>query len=108
VALGHLNRALELDPNFAKAYSLRAHIHYLRRNYPGALEDADRTIALEPHLGAHYYNRGYFREFLKDYGGALSDFRRARELAIEQEDDDLVDATDHHIPDLERWLTGIE
>ena len=103
-----LNQIIEHNLQFARAYNLRAHIRYLRRDYLGAIEDANHAIDLEPLVGAYYYNRGYYREYLKNFAGALGDFRHAREFGIEQGDDDLVDAADHHIPDLERWLANGE
>jgi hypothetical protein len=57
-------------------------------------------------LSSYKNKRRYNIEELKDFAGALGDFCHARELGIEQEDNDLVDAADHHIPDLERWLAN--
>src|SRR5262249_53996012 len=108
LAFALLNQLIEHNPQFARAYNLRAHIRYLRRDDLGAIEDANDAIDRAPHVGAYYYNRGSYREYLKDFAGALGDFRHARELGIEQGDDDLVEAADHHIPDLERWLANSE
>jgi tetratricopeptide (TPR) repeat protein len=92
-----LAKSIEADENPARAYNLRWHIHYLRRDYAAAARDLDQAIAIEPGTRHAYYNRGVLRHHLGDYERALSDFYTAVKLAKASGDDDLVDAVEHHI-----------
>lgn len=47
-ALKYADRTVELDPNRAEGYSLRASAKYQLRDYPGAYADARRALELDP------------------------------------------------------------
>jgi tetratricopeptide (TPR) repeat protein len=52
-ALGHIGRAIEIDPRFAEAYNQRAIIHYLQERYDASIEDCRRAVEYMPlHFGA--------------------------------------------------------
>ena len=82
-ALMEYNRAIELEPENAATYALRAQL-YLNMDQPdiqGALADISKAIALEPDNSGHYYFRAQFFLQQQDRDAALKDINRA--LAIE-------------------------
>ena len=79
-AIGDLNRAVELAPDFAPAYQNRGNAWYARGNFGQALADYDKTIALDPTSASPYINRAAVRRDLGYREGALEDYARAVEL----------------------------
>jgi len=91
-AVEAFSRAVELDPDYAEAYSYLAMAEsFAAENHSGAPEAAagrrramaaaQRAVALDPQLGAAYAARGYLRaQYDWDWGGALSDLRSAVQL----------------------------
>lgn len=94
-AVKHFDKALELDREFALAYSGRANALTLvgtlgvnkdsaaiRRVFAEALADADRGVALAPELGITHAARGWvlINGFL-DFAGAMAELLQARALA---------------------------
>ncbi|MBP8098548.1 MAG: hypothetical protein KAY03_04450 [Arenimonas sp.] len=89
-ALAHFERAIELDPGYAAAYSSASMTLALLSSYGGELdsdETARRTryiekaLQLDPGLGEAYATRASLREQQQDVKGAEEDYRRATELA---------------------------
>lgn len=74
------SKAIELDPNFAEAYSNRGYAKYLLGEEKNALQDYDKAIELNPNLSEAYNNRGNAKESLGDENGALEDYDKAIEL----------------------------
>ena len=71
-AMHHLNRAIEINPNFIDAYLDRAHLH---SNFDNAIADYDRAIELDPtRLDIHGFKanvhsrKGEHLEAIKIYG----------------------------------------
>ena len=56
-AIGDLNHAIELAPDFAPAYQNRGNAWYARGNFGQALADYDKTIELDPNSPSPYVNR---------------------------------------------------
>jgi tetratricopeptide (TPR) repeat protein len=85
--LSDYDRAIELDPNHALAYSNRGNIKKDNlQDYQGALSDYDRALSLNPHDAVTYYNRALLKNIKQDYQGSLSDYDRAIELADDDAD----------------------
>ena len=91
-AVGLVNGAIALDPNFAQAHSRKAFIVSMlaaiyalsreesARNYRVALESVQRALAIEPRLANAYATRGsIFRDNL-DMRRAMADLERADAL----------------------------
>jgi tetratricopeptide (TPR) repeat protein len=78
-SLSDLDRAITLNPQFAKAYNNRGNLKYEKLNdLQGALADFDRAIAINPQYAVAYNNRGNLKnERLNDIQGALSDYNQA-------------------------------
>ncbi|WOB67345.1 trypsin-like peptidase domain-containing protein [Microcystis aeruginosa] len=80
LALDDHNKAIELNPNYAMAYSVRA-LHYSsQQKYDLALDDYNKAIEINPNYAEAYVNRGvlYFEQ--KKYELALSDYNKAIEI----------------------------
>lgn len=48
-ALDDFTRLAEYCPLYAEGFNQRAFVHFLREDYPRALEDLDAALALQPH-----------------------------------------------------------
>jgi tetratricopeptide (TPR) repeat protein len=85
--LSNYDRAIELDPNHALAYSNRGNIKKdCLQDYQGALGDYDRAILLHPHDPVTYYNRALLKNIKQDYQGSFADYNRAIELCPDDAD----------------------
>ena len=83
-AIGDLNRAIELLPDFAYAYYNRANLYCLSGMLSEALEDYTHAIDLNPLFGEAYYNRGLIQIYLKDTHKGCLDMSKAGELGIKE------------------------
>ena len=68
-AIEDLNKALELDPKNAKAYSRRGVAKLMLDDLKGAMTDLDKGIELNPNDAVSYINRGSAKVKLGDYKG---------------------------------------
>lgn len=84
--------------------SLRWHIYYLRAKYDLALNDLNKLIELNPLNRSVFYNRGFLKQHCRDYATALLDFEEVIRLTLRWQDDDLIDAVEHHIIELKEKL----
>jgi tetratricopeptide (TPR) repeat protein len=75
LALTAYNRAIDFDPDYAKAHNYRGSFRYAQLgDIQGALTDFDRAIDLDPDYAVAYANRGLLKyERLGDITGALAD-----------------------------------
>jgi tetratricopeptide (TPR) repeat protein len=79
-ALVGYNKAIELNPNFAAAYSNRGLVKKAKGDFDGAMADFDKAIELKPDLAAAYTNRGDTKRVKGDLDSAMTDYDRAIEL----------------------------
>ena len=81
-AIVELDRAIELKPDYAIAYDLRALIKYQNlKDFPGALTDFNRALGINPSLANSYYNRGLLKyRNLQDRAGGIADMQEAAKL----------------------------
>ncbi len=77
-----MQRAVELDPEFASAWKAIATSFVLQQRCPDAKEALDRYIELRPDDPGGYYNRGGCRYRGGDREGALEDGQKACELGM--------------------------
>lgn len=75
-ARNDLSKAIELNPNAANAYVMRADIamHEIEPDFATALADLDEAIKLLPRNTGLFINRAYLRYMLDDYFGAMADY----------------------------------
>jgi tetratricopeptide (TPR) repeat protein len=79
-AIADLSRALELDPNSARAVYRRGAVKLQKGDYDGAIGDLSRAIELSPSTADFYSDRGLAKLRKRDNDGAIADFTRASEL----------------------------
>jgi tetratricopeptide (TPR) repeat protein len=81
-AVADYDRAILIDPNYAKAYSYRGFVKAGQlQDYRGGLTDLNRAIQLDPKLADAYMNRGQLKEqALHDVRGGLADYNLAIKL----------------------------
>ncbi len=80
-----LNKSIELNPNYAVAYNLRAYCYYESKLYDLSLADCNKAIELNPIKDKHIYflNRANTYYCLKRYQEAIEDYQKAIEFAPE-------------------------
>src|SRR5688572_31888526 len=76
-ALLNLNKALEIDPNFAPAYYLRGNIKDNFEDRHGAMKDYNTSVEKNSKFADAFYARGNVKMKLQDYYGAIADYTSA-------------------------------
>ncbi len=79
--LADLERAISIDSQNARLYSVRGNAKSGLGDNQGAIQDYNRALALEPNFAKAYNNRGTSKSDLGDNQGAIEDYNRA--LAID-------------------------
>ena len=70
-AIGNINKALELDQNFAQAYSNKGFIYSTQGKYSLAIENLNKAIELNSNDSTDYYNLTEAYIFNKQFDKAL-------------------------------------
>ena len=73
-------KAIELDPNFALAYSNRGWVYIKLGQYEQAIADCTKAIELDSSLAFAYNSRGWAYTELGQYEQAIADYNKAIEL----------------------------
>jgi tetratricopeptide (TPR) repeat protein len=80
-AISDYNKAIELNPRFAKAYVVRGYAYERGKDqYDKAISDYNKAIDLSPNDASAYENRGLAYYLKRDYDKAISDYNKAIEL----------------------------
>ncbi len=80
-ALAMMNRAIELNPGYARAFNARGYVHLRLTNYPQAMADFTEALRLDPTYANAYHNRSVTRKLVGEVAGAASDARNAKKHA---------------------------
>lgn len=86
-ALVNLNKAIEIDPNYASAYYLRGNIKDKFEDRHGSMKDYNLAVEKNPKFSDAFFARGNVKMKLQDYYGAVDDYTAA--IAINE---NFVDA----------------
>ena len=81
-AISDFTRAIEIDPNIAKYFSLRGRALAALEDYYAAISDFTRAIEIDPDE-YDYLVRGNAKYELGDYWEAISDYNKALEIDSE-------------------------
>ncbi|MEE0857629.1 MAG: tetratricopeptide repeat protein [Ruminococcus sp.] len=79
-AIEYYGKAIELNPEYAEAYTNRGNAYGLLNEYDKAIDDYSKAIELNPELAEAYNNRGTVYEDLKKYDKAREDYNKAIKL----------------------------
>lgn len=79
-ALQEIERALQTEPRFAQAYSMRALIRLAEKDASGAAEDSEMAVALDPNDAQGFLALGASLNSLREFPRAEAALRRARGL----------------------------
>ena len=79
-AIAYLNKAIEINPRYAKAYSYRGSAYAGKGHYDKAISDCNKAIAINPRDAHAYGYRGIVHFNKGQYDKAISDFNKAIEI----------------------------
>jgi Flp pilus assembly protein TadD len=80
-ALAMMNRAIEINPRYARAYNARGYVQLRLTNYSQALADFTEAIRLDPTYANAYHNRAVTRKLVGEMEGAKADERNAKKYS---------------------------
>jgi tetratricopeptide (TPR) repeat protein len=79
-AIADFDKAIEINPKFAKAFCFRGSAKYLSGDVKGAIADFDNAIKLDSKDNLSYYRRGLAKYDIGDKNGARLDLEKADKL----------------------------
>ena len=79
-AIADYDKAIQLKPDLADAYSNRGNAKGRLERYEDAITDFDKAIQLEPDMAEAYSNRGNAKGGLGRYEDAIIDYDKAIQL----------------------------
>lgn len=80
-SLYYYTKAIEVDPNYERAYYFRALLQFnFDNNYYGAISDLSRAIELNPNDNDYFSLRAFSKQSLNDYKSAIDDYTKAISL----------------------------
>jgi tetratricopeptide (TPR) repeat protein len=79
-AIALYTQAIELNPNYAKAYHSRGLAYYKLEDYQNAIHDFFQAIYIDPNYASAYRYRGIAYHDLGDYQKAIADYDKAIKL----------------------------
>ena len=83
-------KVIQLDPNKAEAYLLRAMIKVYKKEFTDdAVADLNKAIQLDPNLAKAYYNLGVISFVRNDHEGACNYWKKAADMGLSQAKDYL-------------------
>ncbi len=82
-SISEYTKAIELKPDYAKAYSSRGSSKNLLKDYNGSILNFAKAIELKPDFAGAYVFRGEAKINLKQKESACLDFSKASELGNE-------------------------
>jgi len=79
-AIPDFTKAIEIDPNDVKAYSMRGACYTKQNNYAQAIADYTKAIEINPNLAPIYEGRGFAYGKQGNYNQAIVDCNKAIEI----------------------------
>lgn len=81
-ALKDYDKAIELDPQFSKAYNNRGKAHFALGNYQQAIIDMKRSVEIDPLYARAYYNLSLAYSKLGHADEASANYKKAESLGF--------------------------
>jgi tetratricopeptide (TPR) repeat protein len=80
-AIAYFDKAIEINPRFAKAYYIRGRAYYYKGWYDKAIADFTKAIEINPYYTEAYNSRGHIkRRKYNNFDGAIADYTMVLEL----------------------------
>ena len=79
-AIADHDKAIELNPQDARAYNNRGTAKNNMGDHEGAIADYDKAIAINSQYAEAYSNRGTAKDKMGDHEGAIADYDKAMEI----------------------------
>jgi tetratricopeptide (TPR) repeat protein len=86
LSIADYTSAIELDPQYAKAYNNRGNAYASLGDLVKAVADYDQALELDESLDLTYYNRGAIQYHLGNYEAAIVDLETYLEMVPDAED----------------------
>jgi tetratricopeptide (TPR) repeat protein len=83
LAIADFNKALEINPKDADAYSNRGSVRREKRQYDQAISDLNKALEINPNFDMAYYQRGRVYYLKGEYNKSWSDIKRAQDLGFQ-------------------------
>jgi tetratricopeptide (TPR) repeat protein len=80
-AMKAFDKAIEIEPNYARAYAGRGAIYNDWEKYPQAVKESEQAVKIDPNLAWGFNVRGWAHLGLLNYQKAIEDLNKAIELA---------------------------
>ena len=85
-AILDFNKAIELNPEYVRAYYERGRTQARLGNYDGAIASCTQALEMDPDDADAYYGRGTIKARLGNYAEAIIDLDKAIELDVQHAD----------------------
>ena len=104
-AILDLNKAIELDSNYANAHVARGFAYNRKGEYDKAILDLNKAIELDPNHAIDYYSRGIAWLYLREWEEARSNLTTAKNMGM-----DIIKRFHDDYPGIENFVqtTGIQ
>ena len=79
-AIAYFNKAIEINPRYAKAYNIRGIAYYSKDQIDKAIADFNKAIEIDPKDSSPYNNRGVAYLDKGEYEKAWDDVHKAESL----------------------------
>ena len=79
-AIAEFNKAIEINPKYAKPYDNRGGVYFNIGDYGNAISDSSKAIEINPNYAGAYNTRAAAYYFIFQYDEAISDNTKAIEL----------------------------
>jgi tetratricopeptide (TPR) repeat protein len=77
LAIADYTKAIEVDPNYGSAYSVRGNLRAIEKEYDKAMEDLNKAIEIDPYDTASYISRGNAFADTQKFPQAIADYQKA-------------------------------
>lgn len=81
MAFEYCNRALQIDGEFANAYTSRGHIYKAMKNFEKAIENFKKAVELAPETSYNWRNLADVYKEMKNYSQAVQCYEQALKIA---------------------------
>jgi tetratricopeptide (TPR) repeat protein len=105
-ALDDINKAIQIDPDYALAYTVRASLFFGKQDFSKAITDLDKVIKIDPFYDTYFLMRAFAKSAKSDTQGAIEDLNQA--IKIKESNAENTDSYRLYLSLLVKKQTGQE